>query len=121
VLLQANSSRTLTKEGFAFLDALYKQLVDPSVFVLPLRTSRSRNSDKEQFPPHEVEARHTKLGVVARLRRAVGEAESNKALAQMVADFGAVINRSSGRTVTKDGFGFLEGLAARLRVVQNVS
>ncbi|TFY72814.1 hypothetical protein EVG20_g193 [Dentipellis fragilis] len=30
-LLQGHTSRTLTKEGFAFLDALHKQLADPSV------------------------------------------------------------------------------------------
>ncbi len=35
--LKSYSSRSLTKEGFAFLDALYKQLADPSVFVAPLR------------------------------------------------------------------------------------
>lgn len=36
--LKSYSSRTLTKEAFAFLDALYKQLSDPSVFdVTPLR------------------------------------------------------------------------------------
>lgn len=37
VLKGYNSSRALTKEGFAFLDALHKQLSDPSVFVLPMR------------------------------------------------------------------------------------
>lgn len=36
-VLQCNSSRTLTKEAFHFLDALYKQLADPSVFITPLR------------------------------------------------------------------------------------
>ena len=41
----------------------------------------------------------------------------NAQLAKLVAEFGAVINRSSGRTVTKDGFGFLNGLAARLEAM----
>lgn len=36
-ILKSNSSRTLTKEGFAFIDTLYKQLADPSVFILPMR------------------------------------------------------------------------------------
>lgn len=36
-VLQMNSSRTLTKEAFYFLDVLYKQLDDPSVFVKPQR------------------------------------------------------------------------------------
>jgi hypothetical protein len=36
-VLKSNTSRTLTKDGFAFLDALNKQLEDPSVFVVPMR------------------------------------------------------------------------------------
>jgi len=111
--LQSNRSRTLTKEGFGFLDALYKQLADPSVFAVPLRTSRTRGGDKELFPP---EPRHVKLDVLAALKREVGTASGNKALGKMVADFGAITNKSSGRTVTKDGFAFLEGLAARLKI-----
>jgi len=119
-VLKSNSSRNLTKEGFGFLDALYKQLANPSVFVVPLRcvltttiyghrpriimlmitcrTSRTR-SDKEQVP--EKEPTNVKLGVVARLRREVGSASGSEALATMVADFGRVTNKSSGRTVTK--------------------
>lgn len=106
-------SKTLTKEGFAFLDALYKQLADPSIFVLPLRTLRSVNREDDRAP----QPAHVKLGVVARLRREVGIASSNRALANLVADFGAVTNKSSGRTITKDGFAFLEGLAARLQAL----
>jgi casein kinase 1 len=113
-VLQINGSRNMTKEGFAFLDALHKQLADPSVFIKPLRTSRKRSADKEQVP--EAEPRHVKLGVVARLKREVAVADGNEILAEMIAEFGAVTNRgSSGRTVTKDGFAFLRGLAARLR------
>lgn len=106
-------SKTLTKEGFAFLDALYKQLADPSIFVHPLRTLRSANREDNQAP----QPAHVKLGVVARLRREVGTASSNRVLANLVADFGAVTNKSSGRTITKDGFAFLEGLAARLQAL----
>lgn len=36
-ILQMNSSRALTKEAFYFLDVLFKQLDDPSVFVKPAR------------------------------------------------------------------------------------
>lgn len=36
-VLQSNTSRALTKEGFHFLDVLYKQLADPSVFIMPMR------------------------------------------------------------------------------------
>ncbi|KAG2153025.1 kinase-like domain-containing protein [Suillus bovinus] len=106
-------SRTLTKEGFAFLDALYKQLADPSIFVQPLRTLRSTNREEGRAP----QPAHVKLGVVARLRREVGTASSNRVLANLVADFGAVTNKSSGRTITKDGIAFLEGLAARLQAL----
>jgi casein kinase 1 len=106
-------SRTLTKEGFAFLDALYKQLADPSIFVQPLRTLRSTTREDSRAP----QPAHVKLGVVARLRREVGTASSNRVLANLVADFGAVTNKSSGRTITKDGFAFLEGLAARLQAL----
>ncbi|KAF7979648.1 hypothetical protein HWV62_41619 [Athelia sp. TMB] len=113
--LQSNRSRTLTKEGFAFLDALYKQLEDPSVLVVPLRTSRTRNpSQQQEAAPN---APRLKLDILATLKREVSAARSNRALAKMVADFGAVINKSSGRTVTKDGFAFLEGLAARLKKI----
>lgn len=33
IVMKMNSSRTLTKEAFVFLDILFKQLDDPSVFV----------------------------------------------------------------------------------------
>ncbi|KAJ6512211.1 kinase-like domain-containing protein [Mycena vitilis] len=115
-LLKSYNSRTLTKEGFAFIDTLYKQLADPSVFILPIRTSRQRSADKSL--QQEKEPAHVKLGVVARLRREVLGATSNKTLAKMVEDFGQVTNKSSGRTVTKDGFAFLEGVAERLKVLQ---
>lgn len=36
-ILQMNSSKTLTKEASRFLDVLYKQLDDPSVFIQPAR------------------------------------------------------------------------------------
>ncbi|KAF4577125.1 hypothetical protein EYR36_005112 [Pleurotus pulmonarius] len=117
VLKGYNSSRALTKEGFAFLDALHKQLSDPSVFVLPMRTSRSRSSNSG-LPIDQKQPAHVKLGVVARLKRDVQNASSSRALAKMVSDFGTVTNKSSGRTITKDGFAFLEGLAARLETLR---
>lgn len=117
IFLQSNRSRTLTKEGFAFLDALYKQLEDPSVFIVPLRTSRTRNASQQQQEANHVPPR-LKLDMLATLKREVTGATGNRALAKMVADFGTVINKSSGRTVTKDGFAFLEGLATRLKKMQ---
>ena len=116
-VLRMNSSRTLTKEAFLFLDVLYKQLDNPSVFIQParfvnfvyyrpnampddrdVRPSRER-SFNEQVP--EKEPAHIKLGVVARLRREVGYSQNNKKLAAMIADFAQVTNKSTGRTVTK--------------------
>ncbi|KAJ3910615.1 kinase-like domain-containing protein [Lentinula edodes] len=110
-VMKSNTSRTLIKDGFAFLDALNKQLEDPSVFVVPMRT-RSKDISLQ------TETSNAKLGVVARLRREVGNAKSNRQLATMVQDFGRVTNRSSGRTITKDGFSFLEGLARQLKTLQ---
>ncbi|KIK69595.1 hypothetical protein GYMLUDRAFT_33969 [Collybiopsis luxurians FD-317 M1] len=112
-VMKSNTSRTLTKDGFAFVDALHKQLADPSVFVQPMRTSRSK--ENSGTPPQPSNA---KLDVVARLRREVGNTKSNSQLATMVQDFGRVTNRSNGRTITKDGFSFLEGLARQLRSLQ---
>ncbi|KAF9527547.1 CK1/CK1 protein kinase [Crepidotus variabilis] len=114
-VLQMNSSRTLTKDAVFFLDVLYKQLDDPSVFIKPQRPSRQQ-SFAEQTP--EKQPAHVKLGVVARLRREVSYCPSNKALATMVSDFTKVTNKSTGRTVTKDGFTFFEGLADRLASLQ---
>ncbi|KAG6377219.1 kinase-like domain-containing protein [Boletus reticuloceps] len=116
VLKETGTSKTLTIEGFSFLDALRKRLGDPAAFMQPMRTSRARstsNLDKEAEP----QPAYVKLDLVARLKREVARAPDNKALAQMVADFGAVTNRSSSRTITKDGFAFLEGLAARLQAL----
>lgn len=101
--LQTNSSRNLTKEGFAVLDALYKQLADPSVFevvpVQPLRTtSKTRSFGLVTADPTNTTS---KLDVVARLKREVGSAVGNMALAAMIRDFGSVTDGSAGRTVTK--------------------
>ncbi|EEB92730.1 hypothetical protein MPER_08719, partial [Moniliophthora perniciosa FA553] len=112
-VMRSNTSRTLTKDGFGFLDALHKQLADPSVFIEPMRTSRSKDK-----PDSGADRRSgAKLGVVARLREEVVYARNNRTLATMVQDFGNVTNRSTGRTVTKDGFAFLEGLAKQLETL----
>lgn len=62
------------------------------------RTSRQR-SNRELVEGKD--APHVKLGVVARLRKEVGLVRDNKSMAKMVADFGKVTNKSSGRTITK--------------------
>ncbi|KZT73981.1 kinase-like protein [Daedalea quercina L-15889] len=112
-LLQASRSRTLMKEGFAVLDALYKQLADPSVYIQPMCTSRSDDAEQAQLP----EPRYVKSNKLFQLRTAVAYASNNRAIAQMVTEFGAVINNSNGRTITKDAFGFLDNLAGRLRTL----
>jgi casein kinase 1 len=117
VLLHANGSRKLTKEGIAFLETLCKQLGEHGKAVP--RWTRS-SSDKEQLSDQSgaTEEVENKLRVVARLRRDVGLPTCGRQqLAKLVAEFGAMTTRSNGRTVTKDGFGFLEGLAGRLKAL----
>ncbi len=64
------------------------------------RMSKTR-SFNEPVPEREKQPSRVKLGVVARLRREVVAAGSNKELATMVADFARITNRSTGRTVSK--------------------
>lgn len=108
--LQCNSSRTLTREAILFLDTLCKHLKDSSVIGQRART----RADKTELR----ESGSVKLGVVARLRKEVGHAKSSQSLAEMVEDFRRVTDRRSGRTITKDGFAFLEGLAEKLMLQQ---
>ncbi|KAL1950669.1 hypothetical protein VTO73DRAFT_5793 [Trametes versicolor] len=116
--MEENRSRMLTKEGFAVLDALHKQLADPSVFAGPIRTARARASGASEASQGgdggARETRQGKMNKLWRLGQDVRRAAGNEQLAALVVEFGAVINGSSGRTVTKDGFGFLAGLAGRL-------
>ncbi|TBU31802.1 CK1/CK1 protein kinase [Dichomitus squalens] len=117
-VMQENRSKMLTKEGFAVLDALHKQLADPSVFVAPLRTKAARASGaSENDVASGRETRQGKMNKLYRLGLEVRGAGSNTQLAGMVAEFGRVIDRSNGRTVTKDGFGFLNALAARIEAL----
>ncbi|KAF9046326.1 kinase-like domain-containing protein [Panaeolus papilionaceus] len=102
-ILQMNSSRTVTKEAFHFLDVLYKQLDDPSVFIQPHRTSRQQSFNEEVYTKDPA---HVKLGVVSRLRREVTYTRSNKEMANMVAEFARTTNKSTGRTITKVLKGF---------------
>ena len=125
-VLQSSNSRTLTREGFAFLDALHKQLADPSVFIVPLRSSKARSSRSQQqqqpqaeptSPPAEEAAqeRRSRLSV---LRASLGKAHDNKSLAKLIAEFGTLTDRVAGRKLTKDGMAFLENMADRLLVVR---
>ncbi|KZT11826.1 CK1/CK1 protein kinase [Laetiporus sulphureus 93-53] len=111
-ILHETHSRTLTREAFAVLDALHKQLVDPSTRVQPTRASRRQNGDEGMPQPA-----HMKITKLVSLRRNVAKAGSSKELAQMVEEFSTVIDKSNGRTVTKDAFGFLDGLATKLKTM----
>jgi len=133
-VLQSSNSRTLTREGFAFLDALHKQLADPSVFIVPLRSSKTRSSRSQQqvlqqqqqqqqyrrrqekVPAEEVA--HERRGRLNVLRTSLAEARDNKSLAQLIADFGTLVDGAAGRQLTKDGVAFLESMADRLLVVR---
>jgi len=120
-VLQSSNSRTLTREGFAFLDALHKQLADPSVFIVPLRTSKTRSQQqreggRENLPTEDPALeRRSRLNV---LLASLARAQDNKSLAKLIAEFGALIDRAAGRKLTKDGMGFLESVADRLLVVR---
>jgi casein kinase 1 len=116
-VLQSSNSRTLTREGFAFLDALYKQLGDPSVFIVPLRTSKTRPSRSQRQEPKDlpIEERRSRLNI---LRASVAKAQDNKSLATLIAEFGTLIDKAAGRKLTKDGLAFLENMADRLLVVR---
>jgi casein kinase 1 len=96
-ILQMNSSRTLTKEASRFLDVLYKQLYDPSVFIQPVKVTRTRSFGDEALDAPA----NAKLGVVARLKFDVRKAQDNKALATLVEEFAKVTNRCAGRSITK--------------------
>lgn len=114
-VLESSRSRTLTKEGFAFLDALYKQLADPSVYIVPMRTSRRLQDQQENRDAGDV--RRSKMTKLVALKRDVVQAKTNKRIAQLVSEFGTTIDKSKGRTLTKDALGFLESLQATIRVL----
>jgi ribosomal protein S19E (S16A) len=120
-VLQSSNSRTLTREGFAFLDALHKQLADPSVFIVPLRTSKTRSQqqqEKERENPPAEDAVHERRSRLNILRASLANAQDNKSLAKLIAEFGTLIDRAAGRKLTKDGMAFLESIADRLLVVR---
>jgi len=119
-VLRNSNSRTLTREGFAFLDALHKQLADPSVFIVPLRSSKTRSSrsQRDQESAAAEEAPHERRGRLNGLCTSLMKAQDNKTVAGLVAEFGALIDRTAGRKLTKDGMMFLEIVADRLLIVR---
>lgn len=119
-VLRNSNSRTLTREGFAFLDALHKQLADPSVFIVPLRSSKTRSSrsQRDQESAAAEEAPRERRNRLNGLCLSLEKARDNKTVAGLVAEYGALIDRTAGRKLTKDGMMFLEIVAERLLVVR---
>jgi casein kinase 1 len=112
-VLKDGRGKTLTREGFRFLDVLHKQLADPSVFIA---NSGLRALDSDPNLP--ILDKNEKLVGVRRLKEEVARATRNTELGKMVAEFGELTTRGTTKTVTKDGVAFLEGLAARLKALQ---
>jgi casein kinase 1 len=122
-VLEVTCSRSLTIEGFAFLDGLYKRLADPSVFIQPMRTSKKggkENADKENPAGREdaVARRRAKMGKLLLLKGEVTKARDNKTIAKLVKEFGAEIDKGKGKTLTKNAMEFLHTLGARLQEVR---
>ena len=118
-VLEKTYSKSLTVEGFAFLDSLYKQLADPSVFVQPIRTSkRSGSSTTESQDSDALAKGRARRGRLATLKGDVGNADTNKALAGLVKAFGSEIDSSKGKTLPKTAFEFLHALGTRLKDIK---
>lgn len=114
-VLEKTYSKSLTVEGFAFLDTLYKQLADPSVFVQPMRTSKRSGGSANDTQDADALARgRARRGRLVTLKADVGRAQSNKALAGLVKTFGAEIDSNKGKTLPKTAFEFLHVLGTRL-------
>jgi casein kinase 1 len=117
-VLEKTYSKSLTVEGFAFLDTLYKQLADPSVFVQPIRTSKRSGSSANDTQDADALAKgRARRGRLATLKADVGKAEANKTLAGLVKAFGTEIDSSKGKTLPKTAFEFLHALGTRLKEI----
>ena len=118
-VLEKTYSKSLTVEGFAFLDTLYKQLADPSVFVQPMRTSKRSGGSANDTQEADALARgRARRGRLVTLKADVGKAQTNKALAGLVKAFGAEIDSNKGKTLPKTAFEFLHTLGTRLHEIR---
>ena len=118
-VLEKTYSKSLTVEGFAFLDTLYKQLADPSVFVQPLRTSkRSGGSVNDTQESDALAKGRARRGRLVTLKADLGKAETNRALAGLVKAFGTEIDSSKGKMLPKTAFEFLHALGTRLEEIK---
>lgn len=117
-VLEKTYSKSLTVEGFTFLDTLYKQLADPSVFVQPIRTSKRSGGSANNTEEADALARgRARRGRLATLKGDVEKAETNKTLAGLVKAFGTEIDSSKGKTLPKTAFEFLHALGTRLHEI----
>ena len=115
-VLEKTYSKSLTVEGFAFLDSLYKQLADPSVFVQPMRTSKRGSGSVNDTEEGDALAKgRARRGRLVTLKADVGKAETNKALAGLVKAFGTEIDSSKSKTLPKTAFEFLHALGTKLK------
>ncbi|KAH8108676.1 CK1/CK1 protein kinase [Phellopilus nigrolimitatus] len=124
-MLQANRSKVVTKEAFDFLAALSKQLEDPSVFVVPDSRATSGNSDANSAVTNGSQTRlrqrpppAPKVETVKTIRQRLQTAPlgmGNTQLALMLTEFSAAVRATSGKTLTRDGMAFLEGVESRLK------
>ena len=118
-VLEKTYSKSLTVEGFAFLDTLYKQLADPSVFVQPMRTSkRSGGSANDTQESDGLAKGRARRGRLVTLKADLERAETNKVLAGLVKAFGAEIDSSKGKTLPKTAFEFMHALGTRLKEIK---
>ena len=118
-VLEKTYSKSLTVEGFAFLDTLYKQLADPSVFVQPMRTSKRGGSSANETQEADALAKgRARRGRLATLKADLEKAGTNRALAGLVKAFGAEIDSTKGKTLPKTAFEFLYALGTRLEEIK---
>lgn len=118
-VLEKTYSKSLTVEGFAFLDTMYKQLSDPAVFVQPMRTSkRSGSSATDSQDGDGLAKGRARRGRLATLKGEVERADTNKVLAGLVKAFGTEIDSTKGKTLPKTAFEFLHALGARLSEIK---
>lgn len=118
-VLEKTYSKSLTVEGFAFLDALYKQLADPSVFVQPMRTSKRGGSSTVETQEADALAKgRARRGRLVTLKADAGKAQTNKELAGLVKAFGTEIDSSKGKTLPKTAFEFLHVLGTKLKEIR---
>ncbi|EJC98848.1 CK1/CK1 protein kinase [Fomitiporia mediterranea MF3/22] len=107
-----NRSRVITKDAFEFLDALVERLGTQS---------RLDNRDRSVLPPSsQQQPREGKIETVRALRHRLLSLPSipplsSIELSRILGDFCAAVRSTTGKTLTKDGVAFLEGVEERLR------